>query len=199
MPNTTYEPGAKFILNGDVIFDLTQDTVTAADVAYGKTFHKPDGTIGTGSSTKDVDSSQCNALDDEVLYGKTFAKGGSVRTGAMTNRGEVHLTISARDTEVTIPQGYHDGSGGAGLGSADKAALIPANIRENVTILGIEGTMSGSEDVHAQAKSVTPSFAQQVIAPDSPTYNYLSQVTVAAIPVTITEDQVSGGLIYSIG
>lgn len=199
MPNTTYEVGAKFILGGDVIFDLTQDTVTEADVAYGKTFHKPDGSTGTGSSTKDVDSSQCTALDAEVISGKTFAKGGTVHTGTMTYQGEQHLTISARDTEVTIPQGYHDGSGGAGLNATDKAALIPANIRENVTILGIEGTMSGSEDVHAQAKTVTPSLSQQVISPDSPTYNYLSQVTVAAIPVTITEDQVSGGLIYSIG
>ncbi len=199
MPNTTYEVGAKFILGGDVIFDLTKDTVTEADVAYGKTFHKKDGSAGTGSSTKDVDSSQCNALDSEVISGKTFAKGGTVHTGTMTYQGEKHLTISARDTEVTIPQGYHDGSGGVGLNATDKAALIPANIRENVTILGIEGTMSGSEDVHAQAKSVTPTLSQQVIAPDSPTYNYLSQVTVAAIPVTITEDQVSGGLIYSIG
>lgn len=198
MPNT-YEPGAKFILGGDVIFDLTQDDVTEADVAAGKYFHKKDGSRVQGTSTKDCDTSGCNALDGEVLSGKTFGKGGSVHTGTMPNRGEQHLVITDRDTEVTIPQGYHDGSGGAGLGSADKAALIAANIRENITILGITGTMSGSEDMHAQAKTATPSLSQQVISPDSPSYNCLSQVTVAAIPVTITTDPVSGGLIYSIG
>ena len=198
MPNTTYQPGAKFILGGDVIFDLTQDDVQEADVASGKHFHKKDGSSATGTSTKDVDSSSCTALDGEVLSGKTFGKGGSVHTGSMPNRGEQHLVITDRDSEVTIPQGYHDGSGGAGLGSTDKAALIPANIREGVEILGIEGTMSGSEDMHAQAKSATPTLSQQVIAPDTG-YNCLSQVTVAAIPVTITQDQVSGGLIYSIG
>ena len=32
----------------------------------------------------------------------------------------------------------------------------------------------------------TPTTSQQVITPDSPTYNYLSQVTVAAIPYVET-------------
>lgn len=197
MPNT-YSPGAKFILGGEVIFDLTQDTVTAADVASGKTFHKPDGSIGTGTSTKDVDSSGCDALDGEVLSGKTFGKGGSVHTGSMTNQGEKHLTLEARDSEKAIPQGYHDGSGGIGLSAADRAALIAGNIRQGVTILDIEGTMSGTEDMNAQAKNATPSLSQQTLLPDSG-YNCLSQVTIAAIPVTITTDQASGGLIYSIG
>ena len=52
--------------------------------------------------------------------------------------------------------------------------------------------MSGSEDVHAQAKTVTPTTSQQIIAPDSPTYNYLSQVTVTAIPYTETDNAAGG-------
>ena len=198
MSNPTYLPGAKFILGGDVVFDLTQDDVAEGDVAYGKQFHKADGSIATGTSTKDVDSSGCTALDGEVLSGKTFGKGGSVHTGSMSNQGEKHLTLEARDTEKAIPQGYHDGSGGIGLSSADKAALIPANVRQGVTILDIEGTMTGTEDMNAQAKTVTPSLSQQVLLPDSG-YNCLSQVTVNAIQVTITTDQTTGGLIYSIG
>ena len=197
MPNTVYEPGAIFILGGDVIFDLTQDDVVEADVAYGKQFHKANGSIAKGTSTKDVDSSGCTALDGEVLNGKTFGKGGSIHTGSMPNRGEQHLTVTDRDAEVLIPQGYHDGSGGAGLGSTDKAALIPTNVRQGVTILGIEGSMSGTEDMNAEAVAVTPSLQQQTILPTAP-HNCISQVTVAAIQVTITQDQ-GGGLIYSIG
>ena len=52
--------------------------------------------------------------------------------------------------------------------------------------------MSGSEDVHAQAKTVTPSTTQQTVTPDTPTYNYLSQVTVAAIPYTETDNAAGG-------
>ena len=56
----------------------------------------------------------------------------------------------------------------------------------------------GGEAVKAQAnKNVTPSFAEQVVTPDE-TYDYLSQVTVAAIPVTYT-DNAAGGQTLQIG
>ena len=58
--------------------------------------------------------------------------------------------------------------------------------------------MSGSEGVKPQAKTVTPTFAQQEVTPDSPTYNYLSSVTVSAIPVTYT-DNAQGGQTLKVG
>lgn len=48
-----------------------------------------------------------------------------------------------------------------------KGKLVANNIREGVTILGIEGTMSGSENMKPQAKTVTPSTAKQTILPDA--------------------------------
>jgi hypothetical protein len=57
--------------------------------------------------------------------------------------------------------------------------------------------MSGSEDVHAQTKTATPTTSQQVIVPDSG-YNYLTQVTVNAIPYTETANA-AGGLTATIG
>ena len=53
--------------------------------------------------------------------------------------------------------------------------------------------MSGSEDVKAQARTVTPATTQQVVTPDSTQgYNYLSQVTVAAIPYAETDNAAGG-------
>ena len=50
----------------------------------------------------------------------------------------------------------------------------------------------------AQAnKDVTPSFAQQVVTPDED-YDYLAQVTVAAIPIAYT-DNAAGGQTVTIG
>jgi len=60
-----------------------------------------------------------------------------------------------------------------------------------VVILGIEGEMSGSEDVHAQTKTATPSVTQFSVTPDSG-YNYLTEVTVASIPYSET-DNAQGG------
>lgn len=39
----------KFILNGEVKIDLSQDTTTEEDVTKGKTFHKADGSVGVGT------------------------------------------------------------------------------------------------------------------------------------------------------
>lgn len=174
----------KVILGSEVLLDVSQDTVVAEKLLYGYTAHDADGETITGSCTYDADTSDATALASEVISSKTFYKNGSKLTGSMTNNGAVALEITDVDTPVTIPQGYHDGSGTAAISDEDAALIIPENIRENITFLGVTGTMSGSESMSAQAKTVTPSLSQQTITPDSPTYNCLSQVTVNEVPVT---------------
>jgi len=188
----------KVIYGGSTLIDLTADTVTASDVLTGVKFHLPSGAQGTGSCAFDVDSSNCTATVAEVLATKTFAKNGSVLTGTMPNRGAVTGTISDKATPYTIPQGYHDGSGTVSIDSSSATALVANNIREGVEILGVTGTMSGSENMKPQSKTVTPSSTAQTILPDSPTYNCLSQVTVNAIPYTET-DNAAGGKTVTIG
>lgn len=172
----------KIIFDGNVLIDLTADTVTASDLKYGVTAHDRSGTIITGTSTLDADTSDANATAAEILATKTAYVNGSKVTGSMPNRGAVTGTISTVDGEYTIPNGYHDGSGKVGIAATERAKIVAGNIRQGVEILGVEGTMSGTEGANAQAKSVTPTSSQQVITPDTPDYNYLSQVTVAAIP-----------------
>ena len=124
-------------------------------------------------------------------------KNGSKVTGTMPNRGAVSLTITARDTPVSIAQGYHDGSGTATI--ADKDKLIATNIREGITILGITGTMSGSEGVKATSANVTPYTTAQTITPsDLGDYNAITQINVAAIAYTETDNQ-QGGKTVTIG
>lgn len=182
----------KVIYGGNTLIDLTSDTVTAADVQSGVKFHLPSGASGTGTCAYDVDSSDCTATVAEVLATKTFAKGGAVLTGTMPNRGAVSGTIFSKEITYVIPQGYHDGSGTVGLDSTSATALVPNNIREGVEILGITGTMSGSEGMKPQSKTVTPTTTAQTVLPDSPTYNCLSQVTVNAIPYTETDNAAGG-------
>ena len=189
----------KVIFGGETLINLENDTITRADVLNGKTFHLPTGETTTGTSTYDADTSDADAATDDILSGKTAYKNGVKLTGSMTNQGEKHLTLSARDTEVSIPQGYHDGSGGIGLGSADKTALVAANLRQGVTVLGIEGTMSNMEGVKATSASITPYTTSQTIVPtDLGDYNSISQITIAAITKTEV-DNVAGGKTVTIG
>lgn len=186
----------KVIYGGNTLIDLTQDTITAADVLSGVTFHLPSGASGTGSCDYDVDSSDCTAVVAEVLSGKTFAKGGNILEGTMPNIGEEVLTIDDVDDELSISQGYHDGSGKAKLDATEKAKLIPGNIKSGVELLGVTGSYTGAA-ISAQTKTVTPSTSSQTVLPDSG-YDYLSQVTVNAIPYTET-DNAAGGKTVSIG
>ena len=182
----------KVIYGGNTLIDLTQDTVSADKVLDGTTFHLPSGVSSTGTCTYDSDTSADTAQVAEVLATKTFHARGSALTGTMPNRGAVEGTITDVSTPYTIQNGYHDGSGTVSISSTDQALLIPENIRENIEILGVTGTMSGSEDVHAQSKTVSPSTTQQTITPDSPTYNYLSQVIVNAISYVETDNAAGG-------
>lgn len=195
MPNTY---NSKVVLaNGDVIMDLTSDTVDAAHLLEGYTAHGKDGAPVTGTCTFDSDTSEDTAAVGEILSGKTAHARGAQLTGTMPNRGGVTGTISTKTQEYTIPQGYHDGSGKVSIAAAEQAKIIATNIRQGITILGVEGSMSGQEDMNAQAKSVTPTFSAQVISPDTG-YNCLSQVTVAAITVTYS-DNAAGGKTVTIG
>ena len=184
--------------NGTTLIDLTADTVTAATMLTGTTAHDKSGATITGSCTYDSDTSGDTAAASEILASKTVHARGTLLTGTMPNRGAVTGTITSASGQYTIPQGYHDGSGKVSIDSTSAGLLIPANIRDGVTILGVEGTMSGSEDVHAQSKTATPGWTAQTITPDSPDYNYLSQVSVAAIPISYS-DNAAGGQTCTIG
>lgn len=182
----------KVIYGGQTLIDLTGDTVKASDVLKNVKLHLPSGEPVIGTCEFDVDSSACTALIAEVLDTKTFAKGGKVLKGTMPNRGAVSGIISDRDAPYIIPPGYHDGSGTVTLDSASLRALVASNIRENIEILGITGTMSGSENMHPQSKMVTPSTVAQTIIPDSPNYNCLSQVVVQAITYSLIDNPAGG-------
>lgn len=188
MANTTYN---KIIYGGKTLIDLTADTVTADKLAEGITAHDKSGAVITGTNTYDSDTTDATAAVAEVLATKTFYARGSKLTGTMPNNGSVTGTISTKAQEYTVAQGYHDGSGKVSISSTEQAKIIASNIRQGITILGVEGNMSGTEDVNAQAKTATPSTSAQTITPDTG-YNYLSQVTVAAIPYVETDNSAGG-------
>lgn len=187
----------KVIIGSEVKLDLTQDDITPDKLAAGIKAHDKSGAPIVGSSTFDADTSDANAVAAELLKDKTAYVNGVKVTGTMPNNGAKTLNIVNKSTPVTIPTGFHDGSGKAQIDPTEAAKLIPTNIREGITVLGVTGTMSGSEGMKPQAKNVTPTFAQQEVLPDDG-YNCLSSVTVAAIPVTYTDNE-QGGQTLKVG
>lgn len=196
MPEEASKNVSKVIFDGQVLMDLTGDTVTPDKLAQGTTAHDKSGTPITGTSTYDVDSTDATAAVSEILIGKTAYARGVKLEGTMPDNGAIDETIATVAQEVTVPQGYHDGSGKVYIDLDEQAKLTATNIREGVTVLGVTGSMSGTEGAKPQAKTVTPSTSQQEILPDEG-FNFLSSVTVSAIPYTKTENS-AGGLTATI-
>lgn len=188
---------SKVVYGGDVLIDLTADTITKEKVLKGYTAHGADGEKVTGTCTYDANTQDATAGAAEILSGKTAYNKGAKVTGTMKNNGAVSGTISTKAGVYTVPIGYHDGSGKVQISSTEQAKLIPNNIRDGVTILGVEGTMTGSEGIKAQAKTATPSKNEQTILPDSG-YTHLTQVTVKAIPYSESANS-AGGITVTIG
>lgn len=186
----------KLVVGNDVKFDLTGDTVAPNTLLTGTTAHDKTGAQITGTCTYDSDTSDATVAVAEILKDKTAYARGAKIVGTMPNNGAKNYTISNLNDQ-TISLGFYDGSGKISLDSAEKAKIIPANIKNGVSILGVQGTMTGQEDLKVQSKTVAPTFTAQTILPDEG-YDYLSQVVVSAIPMTESENS-AGGLTLTIG
>lgn len=182
---------SKVIYGGKTLMDLTGDSVTAENLLVGATAHGMDGELIEGGCTFDSDTSDATLKAAEALEG-TISYGRGIKiVGTMPNNGSVNETIDTKSEEFTIPQGYHDGSGKVGIPKTEQDKIIAQNIKEGVTILGVIGTLEPSSKITAQAKTATPSTSKQIILPDEGT-DYLSQVTIEAIPYVETANSAGG-------
>ena len=185
------------LADGTVLIDLTTDTAEQADVLSGKYFHLKTGQRVQGSCDYDSNTTDANAVASEILSGKTAYVNKNKITGEMTNNGTVTGTISTKAGTYTIPAGYHSGLGSVGISSTEQNKIIASNIKSGIEILGVTGNYSG-EAVTAGAVSVTPYLTSQTVLPSSISKDYISQVNVAAIAIT-ESDNAAGGKTVTIG
>lgn len=187
----------KVIYGSTVLIDLTADTVAKDKILSGFTAHDAAGNLVTGECDFDMNTQSATVKVSEILAGKTAGARGTLIEGSMPNNGGQNFQIKTVKDAISIPQGYHDGSGKASIISTEAAKIIASNIKQGITILGVTGTLQPSSSVTVQSKSVTPTVTAQTVLPDSG-YDYLSQVTVSKIPYAET-DNAAGGKTVTIG
>lgn len=188
---------SKIIYGGNTLIDLTADTIKADKLLKGYTAHGADGEAINGTCDYDANTQDATATDAEILSGKTAYNKGVKITGAMKNNGAVAGKISTKAGKYTVPQGYHDGSGSVQIDANEQAKIIPANIREGISILGVTGSMSATEGEKGQEKTVTPTSQKQTVVPDAG-YTCLTSVTVNPIPYVESANS-AGGMTVTIG
>lgn len=180
----------KVIYGTQTLIDLTSDTVSADKMLTGITAHDKSGEVIAGTCDFDTNTQDATAAVAEILEGKTAYVRGQKLTGTMPNRAAVNGTISAVAEQYSIQNGFHDGSGKVGINPTEQAKIVAGNIKQGISILGVEGTYTG-EAAQAQSKTVTPTTEQQVVQPDEG-YDFLSSVTVQAIPYNESENPAGG-------
>lgn len=189
---------SKVIYGSTTLIDLTADSVEANALLTGYTAHGADGNAITGNCTFDADTSDANATQSTILIGSNAYVNGTKVEGTMPNRGAVTGYISTYDEEFVINAGYHDGSGKVSINAIEQEKIIPENIKEGVSILGVTGNCSPAANINAQAKTTDPYTTAQTLLPDIG-YDYLSQVTVNAIYYDESPAAQGNGTVVTIG
>ena len=91
-----------------------------------------------------VDLTQDSIEPEKMLEGtKGHNRAGEEINGTMPDCGATSGTISKKTGAYIIPEGYHNGDGSVTIAEAERDKLIPGNIKDGVSILGVSGTYTG--------------------------------------------------------
>ena len=146
----------------------------------------------SGTFTNDATITVSGTTSPDVLTGKTAYANGAKITGSMANRGAPSLTITNYTQPITLSGGFYTG----GTVGVDQTNFLAGNIRQSVTILGLEGTYNPMASLTTSAPTVNSFFASgsetyREFLPAQFSVTYFDGFRVT--PITVTESATGSG------
>lgn len=184
----------KVVYGTTVLVDLTGDSVTPDKLAKGETAHDASGQLITGMMEAGIDTSDATATPDDMREGTTAYVNGEKVTGTIPLWNGINwdtpkdVTWDSKNKRLAIRGSLSarrmikEGSistmhiPGETLGNATAADVAEGKTFTSSAGLRVTGTAKASVPTF-QAKTATPSAAEQTVTPDSG-YDGLSSVTV---------------------
>ena len=106
------------------------------------------------------------AEPNDVLTGKTFTNGSAVGAeGRMVDNGNYHITLSGRNSEAYIPQGYHSGYGLVRVSppSPSSVKYLSAGQRGNQSLTPYDYSYVNADAVYNEGKDYAASNTSFVL------------------------------------
>ena len=129
----------------------TSTQTSNGSVTIPEGYHNGNGKVTVNVSSTTTIPTDGDAATSDVLTGKTFYSGGSKKTGTMTNQGAWTSTATSNGS-VTIPAGYHNGSGKVTVNVASSSAAsytqtkLSMSVSSSVSSFVVGGLPSGLSD-----------------------------------------------------
>lgn len=138
---------SKVILNGDVLMDVTQDTVSSDTLLSGQTATGADGVRLTGSASVPQPSDAAPSMDGTAAAGSSanYARADHVHPSDTAKLGGVTLSTSADTYAVPVTGGTANIDVGDGLNVSDSNNRITLKAKTGTT----SGTVAAGDHTHS--------------------------------------------------